>query len=92
MKLEIIEPVFVDDFIPTEKEFGKIYISSKYKTAVHLCACGCGGIVVTPLREGEWTLSVNNGAITLTPSIGNWMGQTPYHAHYLITDNKIIFV
>lgn len=75
--------------IPAELEAGKLYVSKVYKVAVHLCACGCGGKTVTPITQGEWSLTENNGAITLRPSIGNWSGENPYHAHYYITDNKI---
>jgi len=84
-----IEPVYVD-VIPDVLSTGKLYISNKYSTATHLCACGCGVQVVTPfLREGTWTLSNFEGKVTLRPSIGNWSGQRPYHAHYYITNNKI---
>lgn len=83
-----IQPVFVD-FIPEVLEEGKIYISGEYDSATHLCACGCKGKVVTPLIKGEWTITDNKGLITLRPSIGNWTGENPYHAHYYITDNKI---
>lgn len=75
--------------IPPNLEGGKIYISLKYGCVLHLCACGCGGKTVTPLGQGEWTLTDNNGKITLRPSIGNWAGENPYHAHYYITDNII---
>jgi hypothetical protein len=30
---------------------GVIYISERYATAVHLCCCGCGYEVVTPLKD-----------------------------------------
>lgn len=81
------------DIIPKDLEEGKIYISKKYETAVHLCACGCKEKAVTPLGEGAWTLTENDCKITLRPSIGNWIWQKPdYHAHYFITDNKVNFV
>ncbi len=87
MTLEII-PVYVE-FIPAILEDGKLYISTEYGVAIHLCACGCFGKTVTPLGKGEWTLTKNADAITLRPSIGNWSGENPYHAHYFITNNKI---
>lgn len=78
------------DTIPNLLVEGIIYISHKYDTAIHLCACDCGQKTVTPInREDSWQLSENDGKITLRPSIGNFMGESPYHAHYLITENKI---
>lgn len=80
-----LQPEFVE-FIPTDLEEGKLYVSMKYCTAVHLCACGCGERVVTPLRENEWTLSFN-GVVTLSPSIGNF--EFPCRSHYYIIRNGI---
>jgi hypothetical protein len=80
--------VYVEE-IPAEIEPGKLFITKQYGVAVHLCACGCGGKTVTPLDPDEWTLTDSNNKVTLRPSIGNWTGQSPYHAHYYITANKI---
>ena len=78
------------DSIPQEKESGKIYISEKYKTAIHLCACGCGIESVTPLTNDGWVLSKHeDNTVTLRPSIGNFNGERPYHAHYFITKGKV---
>jgi hypothetical protein len=80
---------YVDE-MPYKINTGILYVSEKYHTAIHLCACGCGVRTVTPLGNGEWSLSKNDsGKVTLRPSIGNWAGTKPYHAHYYITDNKI---
>jgi len=78
--------------MPKVKEPGILYISRKYELAIHLCACGCGVETVTPIGEGEWTLKEKNGEITLRPSIGNFIGEKPYHAHYYITKNKIVWL
>lgn len=88
IKINEITPVYCDQ-MPKEIEAGKLYISKEYRIAIHLCACGCGVKTVTPIKEGEWSLTENNGNITLRPSIGNFSGENPYHAHYYITDNKI---
>ena len=88
-----IEPVFVTEFMPDWKEFeqNKIYISEQYKSALHLCLCGCGEKVSTPITEGMWNLiKENNGSISLTPSIGNY--QFNCKSHYIITKNKANFV
>ena len=61
----------------------------KFGIAVHLCACGCKGKTATPLSNTGWQLTNTNGKVTLRPSIGNFTGQSPYHAHYYITDNNI---
>ncbi len=87
-KINEITPVYFDE-IPKDLELGKLYITKQYEVAVHLCACGCGGKTVTPFCAGEWTLTDNDGKVTLRPSIGNFMGESPYHAHYFITDNRI---
>jgi hypothetical protein len=88
MKLTELKPVFCDH-IPEKKEEGVLYISEKYRVAIHLCACGCGIQSVTPITKDGWTMRNNEGKITLRPSIGNFMGENPYHAHYYITENKI---
>lgn len=93
-KITEIIPRFVE-LMPDELEEGVLYISEKYSTAIHLCACGCGGKTVTPIDKSGWTLIKSvvgpYGAelFTLRPSIGNWKWEDPYHAHYYITDNKI---
>lgn len=95
LRINDITPVFVEKYMPDELELGKLYISKQYGTAIHLCACGCGGKTVTPIEPfpSGWRLKekiVNgNCHVTLRPSIGNWSGERPYHAHYYITDNKI---
>lgn len=88
-KILNIKPVYCET-IPHELEAGVLYISEEYKCAIHLCACGCGVKTVTPLGDGEWQISgMHEDDITLRPSIGNFSGENPYHAHYYITNNKI---
>lgn len=84
-------PIYVDN-VPVKwlMEEGKIYISKKYETAIHLCLCGCKEETVTPFGKDAWTLTESNGKITLWPSIGNY--QFPCRSHYVITDNKANFV
>ena len=36
-------------FIPDALEPGVLYVAEKYKTVHHLCACGCGETISTPL-------------------------------------------
>lgn len=78
--------------IPDELKEGVLYISDKYGIAIHLCACGCKQKTVTDLKprwKDGWIMTNNNGFITLRPSIGNFNGESPYHAHYFITDNRV---
>lgn len=88
MKLKMITPRFVN-FIPDEVEEGVLYISTTYATSIHKCACGCGELVVTPIRPTDWTLIWNGDTVTMKPSIGNW--SLPCQSHYLIIENEIIW-
>lgn len=90
-KIFEVVPEFIET-IPDELEEGVLYISDKYGIAIHLCACGCKQKTVTDLKprwKDGWTMKNNNGLVTLRPSIGNFNGESPYHAHYYITNNKI---
>lgn len=87
-RVEHIQGEFVE-FIPKTLENGVLYVSQKYKTASHLCCCGCGSKVVTPLKPGGWQLTTKGKEITLDPSIGNW--NLPCHSHYLIRGSKIVW-
>lgn len=79
-------PEFVE-YIPTDLKPGVLYISMKYATAVHLCACGCGEKVVTPISRSDWKLLFDGETITLRPSIGNF--EYKCRSHYFITENRI---
>ena len=64
-----------------------IYISIRFATASHLCGCGCGNEVVTPLRPTDWKLIFDGKTISLYPSIGNW--SFPCQSHYWIRHNAV---
>lgn len=81
-----IKPEFVD-FIPETLEPGVLYVSKRYSTASHLCCCGCGLEVVTPLNPAKWRLLESNGAVSLNPSVGNW--SFPCRSHYWINGNRV---
>ena len=49
----VLKHEFVE-FIPDELEQGTIYISIRFATASHLCICGCGNKVVTPIRPADF--------------------------------------
>ncbi len=86
MKLSTIRHEFVE-YIPTELEQGVLYISIKYRTSSHLCACGCGLKVVTPIRPAQWRLLFDGETVSLAPSIGNH--QFPCRSHYIIRRSRI---
>jgi hypothetical protein len=86
MKIHQIRPQF-SEFIPDKLEEGVLYISERYKTASHKCACGCGEEVVTPLSPVEWQLRKEGGFVSLHPSIGNW--NYACRSHYWIRRNAI---
>ncbi|MBX3118544.1 MAG: hypothetical protein KF784_05735 [Fimbriimonadaceae bacterium] len=77
---------FVESF-PESLEHGKLYVSMRYRTAAHLCACGCGRKVVTPIRRGAWKLEFDGESITLFPSIGS--SNLPCRSHYFIRDGLV---
>jgi len=84
--MKIIQHKFVE-FIPPILDEGFLYISIDYKTALHLCICGCGNKVVTPISPSGWKLTFNGKSVSLYPSIGNW--NFPCKSHYFITENVI---
>ena len=45
------------DYIPEQLDEGVLYVSIRFGTVVHRCACGCGDEVVTPLGPAEWRLT-----------------------------------
>ena len=87
MKISSLRPEYAE-FIPKQLESGVLYISKRFETASHLCACGCGTKVVTPFRRAEYVLSESGGLVSLRPSVGNW--SHPCQSHYWITNNKVV--
>lgn len=87
MKIEQLVTEEVE-FIPKEMKDGVIYVSRRFGTAIHRCACGCGEQTVTPFTGMKaWTLTDGPNGVTLRPSIGNQ--QFPCKSHYWITDGKV---
>ena len=78
------------EFIPSELEDDVLYISKEYKTATHLCACGCGNKVITPLTPEGWTFDFINDTVSLSPSIGNF--RFPCKSHYFIKNSQVEWV
>ncbi len=76
-------------YMPEQPEEGVIYISMKYRLAVHKCVCGCGNKVITPFSPTDWELRFYGDSISLKPSIGNW--NFDCQSHYWIVKNQIRF-
>jgi hypothetical protein len=74
-------------YLPREFAPDTLYVSEEYAVSGHLCACGCGNKVVTPLGPAEWSFWERDGRPSLHPSIGSW--QLPCKSHYYITDGRI---
>jgi hypothetical protein len=82
----VLKHEFVE-FIPEELEQGTLYVSIRFASASHLCCCGCGNKVVTPIRPTDWKLIFDGKTISLEPSIGNW--SFPCQSHYWIRNDRV---
>lgn len=69
-------------YMPKVLEPGVLYASEEFGAAAHLCACGCGAKIRTPLGPTEWRLEETHDGPSLSPSVGNW--QQPCRSHYWI--------
>lgn len=85
--MRTLEHRFVQ-YLPETLEPGILYISLEYVTASHLCCCGCGEEVVTPLSPVAWRMTFDGETISLWPSIGNWNLQC--RSHYIIERGRIV--
>src|SRR5271169_5249133 len=54
---------------------------------VHLCLCGCGKKVVTPLSPTGWRMTFDGKTISVHPSIGNW--NLACRSHYWISGGRV---
>lgn len=78
------------EYVPEKLRSGILYISIPFSTASHLCPCGCGQRVVTPIQPTKWSLTWDGESVSLYPSIGNWTFSCM--SHYWIKKNKIIWI
>ena len=86
MKASHFTPQFAES-IPETLDHGVLYVSMALASAIHLCACGCGQEVITPLSPTDWKLCFDGENVTLDPSIGNW--GFPCRSHYWIRGGKV---
>lgn len=85
-RIRQLQALFVEE-MPSELSGGTLYISKRFKTASHLCCCGCGMRVVTPLNPAKWVLIEHPSSVSLMPSIGNW--SSPCRSHYWVEENHV---
>jgi hypothetical protein len=76
-------------YVPKTLEPGLLYVSEEFGAALHLCACGCGSKVSTPLGPTAWTVAETPAGPSLHPSVGNW--QLACKSHYWITSGNILW-
>jgi Family of unknown function (DUF6527) len=81
-RLEIVR------FMPAELQPGVLYVSNEFGIAAHLCACGCGSKVRTPLGPTDWQVENSDAGPSLYPSIGNWQR---CGSHYFISSGDVIW-
>ena len=87
MKIDTFKALFVKR-IPENLVPGIIYVSKTYKCVQHLCPCGCGNKIITPIGKNAWNIEVHDdGTISLSPSVGNFY--LPCRSHYYIKHGKI---
>lgn len=86
MRVVELTPHFVES-MPERLDVGVLYVSMTFATTMHLCACGCGREVVTPLSPTDWKLCFDGEHVTLNPSVGNW--SFPCRSHYWVRENRI---
>jgi len=76
-------------YVPKTLEPGVLYVSDEFGAALHLCACGCGTKVSTPVGPTDWAVEETPAGPTLMPSVGNW--QFPCKSHYFIREGRIVW-
>jgi len=76
-------------YMPKNPKPGILYVSEEFDIALHLCPCGCGAKVKTPLGPTEWSVNETKNGVSLRPSVGNW--QQPCQSHYWITHGEVIW-
>lgn len=86
MSISRLEPQFVETF-PAMMEPGVLYVSLEYLTSGHLCACGCGNEVTTPISPAQWSFTFDGRNISLCPSVGNWT--LPCRSHYIVDRSRV---
>ena len=87
MRWQKLEHRFVGH-IPERLQPGVLYISTEFNTVTHVCCCGCGEEIVTPLSPVGWRMTFDGESVSLWPSVGNWT--LPCRSHYVIEQGNVI--
>lgn len=74
-------------YMPKELEPGVLYVSEEFGVGAHLCPCGCGAKIRTPLGPTEWAVEETGSGPSLWPSVGNW--QQACQSHYWIDRGEV---
>jgi hypothetical protein len=77
----------VVDLMPKNITEGVLYVSIKFCVAIHLCCCGCGNRVVTPLSPAQWSVTFDGETVSLSPSVGSH--ELACASHYWIRKSKV---
>lgn len=85
-RIAFLQASFVDAF-PATMDPAVLYISIPYRTCGHLCCCGCGQEVITPLSPAQWSFTYDGENISVSPSVGNWA--LPCQSHYWIHKGNV---
>ena len=85
-RLDKLSHRFVDGF-PDKLDAGVLYVAPEFATMSHLCCCGCGREVVTPLSPKDWKMTFDGESVSVHPSIGSW--SLPCRSHYVIRNGRI---
>lgn len=86
MKTRRMTHQFVES-LPEPLSAGVLYVTNDRDLAAHLCACGCGKEVITPLSPTGWRLKLTPRGASLEPSIGNW--SFPCRSHYVVRAGEV---
>ena len=54
------------EFMPKVLEPGILYFAEEYGAAAHLCACGCGSKIRTPIGPTWWAIQDGLEGVSLT--------------------------
>lgn len=85
-RFDHLSPELVESF-PQPMTKGTLYVSLMFNSCGHLCCCGCGREVVTPLSPAQWSITYNGQDVSLSPSVGNW--EIGCKSHYWIKNGRV---
>ena len=90
-RLQRFDRVEFVDFMPSDKEWGVLYVSLLFGLVICQCPDGCGEEAIMPIKPHDpngWEYTEHDGLVTLSPSV---LVQG-CNAHFYIRENKVIWV